>query len=110
MYKVQLVENGVQATDMIGALQSEGYSKDNIYIFAHDKDRSGHLTDATDTGDVGLQEQGLLDSVGNMFKSRGDELRSKFRSLGLSESEVDQYEVELDKGKLVIVASDEAVH
>ncbi|WP_210364354.1 general stress protein [Bacillus sp. REN3] len=108
MLKVEVVENGVQATEKISALEAQGFAKENIYIFAHDEDRSEHLTDATETGDMGFKEQGFFDSIGNMFKSRGDELRSKFESLGLSKQEAEQYEVELDKGRLVLVASDEA--
>ncbi|PLR96576.1 general stress protein [Bacillus sp. T33-2] len=108
MYRVHVVENGVQATDMISTLQTEGFGKEDIYLFAHDKDRSEHLTGATDTGEVGFKEQGILNSVGNIFKSRGDELRSKFESLGLSQQEAEQYEVELDKGRLVLVACNKA--
>lgn len=108
MYKVEVVENGVQATNTIDMLNNQGYPKEHIYIFAHDKDRSENLTDATDTGAVGMKEQGLFDSVGNVFKKRGDELRSKFESLGMTTAEADQYEKVLDEGKLVIVGSDSA--
>jgi hypothetical protein len=107
MMKVEVVENGVQATEKINSLEAEGFGKENIYVFAHDEDRSKHLTDAIETGDMGFKEQGFFDSIGNMFKSRGDELRNKFESLGLSKQEAEQYEVELDKGRLVLVASDE---
>ncbi|WP_174734731.1 general stress protein [Mesobacillus harenae] len=107
MYKVHVVENGVQATDTVNMLQTEGFEKDSIYLFAHDKDRTEDLTEATGLGEMGIKEQGLVDSVGNMFKSRGDELRNKFEALGLSSNEASQYEVELDKGRLVLVASDE---
>lgn len=104
MTKVHVIENGVQATEKINMLQSEGFTKEDIYLFAHDKNRSENLTDATDTADVGLSEQGLVSAVGNMFKSRGDELRSKFESVGLSTAEAEKYEKELDEGRLVLVA------
>lgn len=107
MYKVEIVENGVQATDTISMLESQGFHKENIYIFAHDKDRSEHLSDAIDIGDIGLKEQGLINSVGNVFKKRGDELRSKLESVGLTKTEAEQYERVLDEGKLVIVGTDE---
>ncbi len=107
MYKIEVCENGVQATDTIKTLTAEGYEKDNIFIFAHDENRSEDLTDATNTGSVGLKEQGLFDSVGNMFNKRGDELRNKFEALGLSKVEAEQYEKVLDEGKLVIVGSNE---
>lgn len=107
MKKVEIVENGVQATEKINSLEAAGFGKENIYIFAHDSDRSEHLTDATETGNMGFKEQGFFDSIGNMFKSRGDELRNKFEAIGLSKQEAEQYESELDKGRLVLVATDE---
>ena len=108
MYKVEVVQNGVEAVNYVEALKSQGYGQDEIYIFAHNRDRSEDLSDATETGEIGMQEQGIFESFGNLFRSRGDELRSKMRSLGLTEVEADQYESELDKGKLVLVATKEA--
>jgi hypothetical protein len=108
MLKVEIVENGVQATEKITALEAAGFGKENIYIFAHDEDRSTHLTEATETGGIGIKEQGFLDTIGNVFKSRGDALRSKFESLGLSKQEAEKYEAELDKGRLVLVATNQA--
>ncbi|MEK4967998.1 general stress protein [Cytobacillus sp. FSL R7-0696] len=105
MYKIEVVENGVQAVSIINSLENEGYTKKDIYLFAHDRDRSENLTDATDTNDIGMKEQGVFDSIGNVFKSRGDELRSKMRSVGMTDVEAERYEEVLDQGKLVIVGS-----
>lgn len=104
MYKVEVVENGVQAKEKLSLLSTEGYTKDDVYLFAHDKDREDDLADALGAGDVGLKEQGLIDSVANVFKKRGDELRSQFESLGLTADEASRYERELDEGRLVLVA------
>lgn len=105
MYQVHVVENGVQAKEKIDELVTAGFTKDDVYLFAHDKTRSEHLTENTDTESVGMKEQGFLDTVGNMFKSRGDELRNRMSNLGLSETEADRYEEVLDEGKVVIVAA-----
>ncbi|WP_442597014.1 general stress protein [Neobacillus sp. D3-1R] len=105
MYRVFVVENGVQATEKISTLVNEGFSQDQIYLFAHDENRSEHLTEATNTSEVGFEEQGLLGSIGNMFKKRGDDLRSKFESLGLSHMEAEKYEEELDRGKVVLIGT-----
>ncbi|MBO1005318.1 general stress protein [Pseudogracilibacillus auburnensis] len=104
MDRIEVCENGLQATQLIDQLMMEGFEKDHIYLFAHGEERSKDLTDATDTGTVGLGEQGLVDSVSNVFRKRGDELRSKFESVGLSEAEAAEYERVLDEGKIVIVA------
>ncbi|MCA1055040.1 general stress protein [Rossellomorea aquimaris] len=108
MYKVELAENVVGAKTKIEALTTEGYSKDEIYLFAHDKHRSEDLTEGTGTETIGMKEQGWIESVGNLFKSRGDELRDKMKAVGMNRTEADTYEEELDKGKLVIVATKEA--
>ncbi|MEI2665895.1 general stress protein [Rossellomorea vietnamensis] len=110
MYKVLTVENAVEAKKEIDMFTSEGYTKDDIYVFAHDKHRSKHITEATNTESTGIKEQGILESMSNMFNSRGDELRSKMKSVGMNQAEADAYEEELDKGKLVIVASKEATN
>lgn len=108
MYKVEVVENVVGAKTKIETLTAEGYTKDDIYIFAHDKHRSEDITEGTGTESIGVKEQGIIESMGNLFKSRGDELRAKMKAAGMNQTEADTYEEELDKGKLVIVANKEA--
>ncbi|MGW9019171.1 general stress protein, partial [Priestia megaterium] len=58
-----------------------------------------------ETNNVGVSEQGAFDLVANVFRSRGDELRSKIESLGLSDAEAQQYERELDQGRVIVVAT-----
>jgi hypothetical protein len=105
MYTVKVTKSGVEASNLVSELQNQGYPKEDVYIFAHEKGRSKDLTDATETGSVGTEEQGILDSLENVFRKRGDELRSKMRSLGLTTTEAEQYEEVLDKGQLVVIAS-----
>lgn len=105
MNTVKICENGVEATKIIESLTAEGYDHDDIYLFAHGEERSKDLTDATDTGTVGMGEQGMVNSVKNVFRKRGDELRAKFEAVGLSKEEAEKYEKVLDGGELVIVAN-----
>ena len=98
------VENAVQAKQEIEKLETQGYVRDNIHIFAHFKERADDINDALDTSDVGMKEQGFLQSFKNMFTSRGDELRSKIEAAGISKQEAEAAEKELDEGKLVIIA------
>src|SRR4051794_21089342 len=104
MENVKIVENGVQAKQEIEQLTMQGFKKDDIYLFAHDKSRSENLTDSLDINDVGVEEQGIFDSITNVFRTRGDELRSKLESLGISTAEAEHYEEELDHGRCVVVA------
>ncbi|MGM7723546.1 general stress protein [Metabacillus sp. Hm71] len=102
--KTYVVENGVQATEAIQNLETQGYNRDDIYLFAHDLKRSKHLTENTETNNIGLKEEGLFELMANAFRSRGDELRARMSSLGVSETEAAQLERELDEGKVVIIA------
>ncbi|MDQ1143611.1 hypothetical protein QE429_000438 [Bacillus sp. SORGH_AS 510] len=108
METVKVVENGVQAKQEIEHLMTQGFTKDDIYLLAHDKNRSEHLADGLDLNDVGVAEQGLFERMANVFRSRGDELRSKLESLGLSQEEAERYEKEMDYGRVVVVASKSA--
>lgn len=100
----KVVENGVQAIEEVKQLQGSGYSKDEIYVISHDRDREDRIVEAADANDVGLGEEGLFATIANIFRSRGDELRSKIQSLGFSEAEADFYEKELDLGKVLVIA------
>lgn len=108
MNTIKVVENGVQAKRVMEELVRQGYTKDDIYLLAHDKDRSEDLTEALDLKEIGVFEQGMLDSIANVFRTRGEELRSKLQSLGLSEEEAALYEKDMDLGKVVVVAAKSA--
>ncbi|TWD99420.1 heat induced stress protein YflT [Neobacillus bataviensis] len=108
METVRIVENGVQAKKEIEQLIMQGYTKEEIYLLAHDQNRSEDLTDSLDINNISVQEQGVLDSIANVFRSRGDELRSKLESLGLTRNDAERYEEELDHGRVIVVASKSA--
>lgn len=105
MANVIIVENGVEAREQIQQFIDQGFTKDDIYLLAHDNNRSNDLTNALDINNVGVAEQGFFDSFANVFRTRGDELRSKLESLGVSSSEAEQYEREMDQGKVVVLAA-----
>ncbi len=96
------VENVVQAKQEVEKLEAQGYLRDNI---AHYEDREDDINEALGTEEAGISEQGFLTSMKNLVNSRGDELRNKLASVGLSKSEAAHYEEELDTGKLVLVAN-----
>lgn len=105
METLKIVENGVQAKKEIEQLLGHGFTKDEIYLLAHDKTRSEDLTGTLDLAEIGVAEQGVFNSVANVFRSRGDELRSKLESLGLSEAAAARCEEEMDHGKVIVLAS-----
>ncbi|TLS36602.1 general stress protein [Pseudalkalibacillus caeni] len=90
----------------VEALKDRGVDKENIYIMSHDQDRTDRLADEAEANTVGMKELGL-ESVGTMFEKKGDELRKKMEELGLSESEAERYESEMDKGKVFVFCTDQ---
>ncbi|NGM85152.1 general stress protein [Paenibacillus sp. 7124] len=100
----KVLENGVQAIEEVNRLRDSGYMKEDLYVISHDRDREERIAEAADSNEVGLSEEGLFGTLANMFRSRGDELRSKITSLGFSEAEADFFERELDLGKVLVVA------
>ncbi|WP_047152517.1 general stress protein [Aneurinibacillus tyrosinisolvens] len=95
--------NATQAYEAVNKLKENGYEKDNMYVFAHDSNVASQLVDKTDANKVGVVEKGVMDTVANLFKSRGDELRNEFENLGFSPIEANQYESKLDDGKVLVV-------
>lgn len=98
------VENVVQAKEEVERLVAEGFSHDDIYIFAHDKKRGDDITEALKTEKAGIAEEGVFNKMKNLFSSRGDELRDQMHGAGLTEDEAATAEAELDQGKLIIIA------
>ncbi|ARK20612.1 general stress protein [Sporosarcina sp. P26b] len=98
------LENAVQAKKKIEELVAQGYTHEEIFIFAHSEDREDKISDALDSEQVGMAEMGFLNAMKNMFTSRGDTLRAQMQAIGLSEAEAEEGESELDKGRLLLVA------
>ncbi|MGU3473373.1 general stress protein [Paenibacillus sp. D51F] len=101
---IQVVESGMDAMSAVRELNRRGYGKDEIYVLAHDKDQTDRLAENSDANSIGMQEEGVFDSMANMFRSRGDALRSKLESVGLTDMEAERYEEVLDQGKILVIA------
>lgn len=89
----------------VDKLQAKGVAKDDIYILTHDDQRTGRLADNTDTNTIGMKEIDFSTAVGNMFNSQGDELRNKLEEMGLTEAEAENYEEQLDAGKILLMVT-----
>ncbi|MEK5059265.1 general stress protein [Paenibacillus shunpengii] len=100
----KVVENGIQAVEAVRELREAGYTTDQIFVLAHDPDRTDRIADKANAKEIGIKEEGMFDSLANLFRSRGDELRAKIVTMGYTEAEADYYEKELDKGKVLVIA------
>ncbi|MBN2979790.1 MULTISPECIES: general stress protein [Cohnella] len=100
----KLVDNGLEAFDAVNELRRQGYAGEEIYVLAHETERTDRLANAADANTIGASEEGVLQSVANLFRSRGDELRSKIEAMGFDSMEADRVEAELDRGKVLVMA------
>ncbi|GAB6992145.1 YflT domain-containing protein [Paenibacillus pini] len=104
MTKVQTVNSAGDVRAQVNKFMSEGYNEDRIFVLAHDKDRTDRVAEQTNTEQIGMNEEGVGTAIANIFRSRGDELRAKMRSMGISEEEANRLEEEMDTNKIVVIA------
>lgn len=100
---VRVVDSAARAMEEIHMLHRQGFLSADIFVLAHDKKQTDVLADAADANTVTMEEEGLLQSLANLFRSRGDELRSKMEAMGCTEQEAARYEAELDRGKIIVI-------
>ncbi len=95
--------NDVQLESDIAKLKTSNVHKDDIYVLAHDSDRTSRISNKAGTNTIGMSEMGVGSAVGSMFKSTGDELRTKLEEIGFSKDEASRYESHLDQGKVLLI-------
>jgi hypothetical protein len=101
--KVYTVNNILETRNKIEELERQGYVKDKIFVLAHDKKRTEHISEHTDANEIGIAEEGIITATANLFRSTGDELRAKLRSVGVSKEHAEQLEAEMDTGKVIVL-------
>ncbi|WP_258870956.1 general stress protein, partial [Halobacillus trueperi] len=57
---------------------------------------------------IGLSEQDIKNVISNLFSKQGDELRTKLQEIGFSEQEAEEYEEDLDEGKVLLIVTNPA--
>ena len=100
-----VVENAVRLKYQVDLLLKEGFERDQIYVFSRYEDRADDIAKALHISQVGVAEQGVMNSVKNLFTSRESELRTQLMSLGVTDEQANALDVHLDAGKLVVVAT-----
>jgi hypothetical protein len=108
--KVYTVNNILETRKKIEELEHQGHGKEKIFVLAHDKKRTEHISEHTDANEIGIIEEGLITATANLFRSTGDELRAKLRSVGVSKKHAEQLEAEMDKGNIVVIVWSGAVY
>lgn len=93
------VENSKEAKQTIEQIRS---AKDDIFVFAYDPERSDTVTEHTNAKSMTAVDQGILDQIANVIRTRDDELMAKIMSAGADQELALTLLDELKKGKLVI--------
>ncbi|AMM99083.1 general stress protein [Bacillus pumilus] len=93
------VENSKEANQTIEQIRS---AKDDIFVFAYDPERSDTVTEHTNAKSMTAVDQGILDQIANVIRTRDDELMAKLMSVGADQELALSLLDELKKGKLVI--------
>ncbi|RXZ81529.1 general stress protein [Paenibacillaceae bacterium] len=101
---VQVLDSEVAAIHAVRELNQRGYRQEDIFVLTHNDDQTDILAETTNSNKIGVSEEGVFNSLANMFRSQGDELRSKLESIGLTDREAAQYERELDRGRVLVIA------
>ncbi|MBU3570066.1 general stress protein [Priestia aryabhattai] len=104
MKKIGVVKDGCEVKEAIEQFLSLGFRKDNIYLLAHEKDRTEELTSALNINDIVVSELRDNNRMANPFHFYKDELHSKLYSLRLSDEEIQQYLKELNWGRILVIA------
>lgn len=104
MLQYFVIENAVRLKNKVDLLVEEGFEREDIYVFSRYENRAEDIAKTLHISQVGIAEQGVMNSVKNLFTSRESELRTQLLSLGLTDEQVNSLDVHLDAGKLVVVA------
>lgn len=102
--KVATVKTQEEMKQKYAEFCREGYAEDRIYVLTHDKDRTKRIAEKTDLEEIGVAELGIGTTLANIFRSTGDELRAKMRSLGISQWEAERLEREMDRDAIIVIA------
>jgi 5-bromo-4-chloroindolyl phosphate hydrolysis protein len=100
---IKIVENAEKALEEIKDLYQKGFEMDDVYVLAHQADITHKIAAIANTKESGIAEEGIYQSLANVFKSRGEELRDKLVSLGISDEKAANIERKLDQGQVAVI-------
>lgn len=89
----------------VQSLVEKGVDNDDIYILAHDDERTDRLVKASGANKVGLKEIDFTTALENIFNKKGDELRNKLQEVGITKEHSQSLERDMDDGKLLLIVA-----
>ncbi|MDQ0892291.1 putative AlgH/UPF0301 family transcriptional regulator [Paenibacillus sp. V4I9] len=103
--RVSVTSNLQEAQNKVQQLYREGFEREHIYVLTHSAEGTDFVANYTGAEQITIAEEGMLTSIANLFRSHGDELRAKMKALGVPDVEAGRLEGELDKGKILVLAT-----
>lgn len=105
--KYKIFHSDDHLSESIDKLRNDGIQDDDIYILAHDNDHDRRNRKETDANKIGAKVTGVGTAMKNVFRGKGDTLRSKTDKIGFDKSKAEQLKVELNKGKSLLVVTNQ---
>jgi hypothetical protein len=102
--QVRVVSSFANIRETADALVRLGHLRDHIYVLAYDKELARKAAEEADIKEVGWIDEGVYNTVANLFRSREEELRAKLEALGCTESDALYFAREMEMGKFVVAA------
>lgn len=104
MTRVHTVDSHAEVQMQVARFRRDGYPDDQIFVLTYDKSRTKRIAEKTDAEQIGISEEGLGTAIANLFRSAGDELQAKMKSLGISDGEAIRLEQEMENDRIVVIA------
>ncbi|ASN03776.1 general stress protein [Virgibacillus necropolis] len=105
--KYKIFHDDDQLSETIDKLRNNGIREEDIFVLAHDNDHDRRNRKETDANKMGVKVTGFGTATKNVFRSKGDKLRSKMKEIGFDASMAEKLEEELDKGKSLLVVTNQ---
>ncbi|WLV25603.1 general stress protein [Aciduricibacillus chroicocephali] len=93
------LENDIQS------LKDSSVDAENIYVISHDDDRTNRIAKNAGANTIGMKEMKMGSAISNVFKKKGDELRTKLKDIGFSQEDAENYEEKMDEGKVLLIVT-----
>jgi hypothetical protein len=91
-------------------LKDQGTNPDEMYVLAHDTDRTKRVANEAGLSTLGVTEVGIRATLQNLFMKKGDELRNDLEQIGFTRTEAEELEERLDDGKIFLIVETRPEH
>lgn len=89
----------------IEVLKNNHVDEKDVYVLSHDDDRTNRIIKNEGANTIGMKEMDMGDAVKSKFMKKGDELRTKLKEVGFTQAEAENYEEDLDEGKVLLIVT-----